>query len=439
MSEKKTTAVDLNTHPGKQGLQEFRKYVNKFDVYAEREKELSQLMYAVLMQEHLLLKGRAGTGKSELVKQFLHNITGTKLFSQQFTAFMDENYVFGSPLIDELKKGNIVHNIKDSLVDSEFAFLDEFFNANEELIISCNEIFNERKLSRNAQKVDAPLITAIMTTNQNREGEEKLKPIYDRILFTSIVNKVVKDRQKMYLNALSGRLKVQATFSKSKLFEVYDYIKSSAVDYSKEIIDVFDRLLAEYQTQANVYISDRKAVKSLKFLKVVALVNEDTSVTINSLQELKYVWVASNDVINEATFDGVYVSIVEEYKSVIRGKSLLKDLTALASIIEEDSKRIIGYKSAKNYLLVMKGVTLRAEDIKKAINKLANLHEEMRDEFLAKYENLVSSLVKDEIKCLTLIKNFEKPGTEKVAIEGSDDGEASLKAELDSNLANLLV
>jgi MoxR-like ATPase len=152
----------------KDKIQEFYDYCDSFNsLFVSRNREIKQLMYAVLCKDHVLFVGGAGVAKSLLAKYFFSGFSG-KIFKQQFTAFMDETYLFGPQDIDALKKGLIIHNVKDSLVDSEFAILDEFFNANEETIVACNGPLNEREFSRNGQQVKSPLITAVMTTNQHR-------------------------------------------------------------------------------------------------------------------------------------------------------------------------------------------------------------------------------------------------------------------------------
>lgn len=250
-------------------LQEFVAYCKQFEVFSEREQEVEQIMYAILQREHVLLKGAPGTAKSMLAMSMLKGISSAKIFKTQFTAFMDEQYVFGPQLIDELKQGRIVHNTTNSLADVDFAFLDEFFNANEETIVSCNEVLNERTFTRNNQQIACPLNTAIMTTNQERETEKKLKPIYDRIFFTSKVIRVADGmaRKAMYRNALSGKLNsFQSQFSMDDLRSIHAWIDSTDVRVSEAILEAFDNLLRDYQQEANEYISDRKAIKSLRFL-----------------------------------------------------------------------------------------------------------------------------------------------------------------------------
>ena len=51
----------------------------------ERDKELKQLMYALLTGEHLFLQGEAGTGKSMLARHAFALVENAKLFSIQMS------------------------------------------------------------------------------------------------------------------------------------------------------------------------------------------------------------------------------------------------------------------------------------------------------------------------------------------------------------------
>jgi MoxR-like ATPase len=180
-------------------LAKFDAYFNFFrDAFIQRDPIILRIKYAIVMKEHILLKGKPGTAKSDLAMAILKNIVGARVFKQQFTSFMDESYLFGPQILEELKKGNIMHNTKNSIVDCHFAFLDEFFNANEETIIAGNSLLNEREFIRNSQHEKSDIMTAIMTTNRSRENEDKLRPIYDRIIFNAVVSNVEGNRNKLY-------------------------------------------------------------------------------------------------------------------------------------------------------------------------------------------------------------------------------------------------
>ncbi len=294
-------------------LVEYREYVRSFSsVFSTRADEITQMAFAVLMGEHILLKGLPGVAKSMLAMKFLNGFTGGKLFKQQFSSFMDESYLFGPQIIERLKLGEVVHNTENSMVDAEFAFLDEFFNANEETIIACNSILNERVFMRNAQYEESPLISAVLTTNQSREREEKLKPIYDRILFKSMVSPVErqKDRIEMYQRALLGDyVNFKAEFPLSKLKRLRELISEVEVTFDFGVLQGFDNLWNTFQKEANIYLSDRAAIKALNLMRVNAIMRNRDYIGADDLSVLKYTMTTVGDDASSALFDAVFAKI----------------------------------------------------------------------------------------------------------------------------------
>lgn len=346
---------------------ELMQYTKQFSVYVNRETEIKQLLYGLLCREHVLLKGLPGTAKSKLALAYLGNMKGAKIFKQQFTAFMDESYVFGPQNIEELKKGNIVHNVTNSLVDADFAFLDEYFNANEEMIVACNEALNERTFTRNQQFVKAPLIMAVMTTNQSREKEVKLKPIYDRIMFSAEVQRVSepKDRMRLYDSYLRGDFDDIKPIEFSVVKDALEYIKTTKVSYPQYILSGFDILQSELQGTTGMYLSDRKVLKSLEILKVTALMSGRREVVADDLYSLSLSWLLGGDSKQVASFDAVFhksksemdkLSKVQEHVNkadkLVKGilakaedASTPSDLKSLLSEIDEAERLIATFES----------------------------------------------------------------------------------------------
>ncbi|OQA93937.1 MAG: ATPase RavA [Microgenomates group bacterium ADurb.Bin219] len=88
-------------------------------------------MYALFTREHMLMMGLAGTAKSQFATNAFSAIDGASVFQIHLTKQTTEEYVFGPLNIVELKKGNIVHNTQNSILEADFVFLDEFFDASD--------------------------------------------------------------------------------------------------------------------------------------------------------------------------------------------------------------------------------------------------------------------------------------------------------------------
>lgn len=291
MANRMSKNVDKNTG-------DYLDYIESLeDMFEERSWEISQIKYAVLIGEHILFKGIPGTAKSMLAKTFFNGITGAKVFDTQFTRFMDESYIFGPQLLEEFKKGNIVHNLEGSIVEADFAFLDEFFNASEELLVSTNEVLNERTFTRQSQKAKSNLISAIMTTNQERESEKELRAVYDRILFKSDVKELVEQgsRISMYSKFLNKKESTAPTFKFSSLKSLIKCFNDSEIKISEQLLVIYDSLLQSFEAETGKIISPRKKNKMLNILLASAFLSKRKEVEIDDLSELKYALVTGGD------------------------------------------------------------------------------------------------------------------------------------------------
>jgi MoxR-like ATPase len=64
------------------------------ELFPERESLITQLVYALLTREHVLVFGKFGTGKSRLVEDS-SAFTGANLYSVELTKFMTESSIVG--------------------------------------------------------------------------------------------------------------------------------------------------------------------------------------------------------------------------------------------------------------------------------------------------------------------------------------------------------
>ena len=122
-----------------------------------REEVIEQSICALLTSEHLLLQSRTGAGKSLLAEQIFNMFEGGRLFRVQASKEQQPDTFFGGLDLEQLKSGQILHNTKGSLVESEFGFIDEIFDANDFTLRALLSLLNERRLMRGVQNVPSPL------------------------------------------------------------------------------------------------------------------------------------------------------------------------------------------------------------------------------------------------------------------------------------------
>ena len=114
-----------------------RRIINRTEV-------IDQIFSAMLMREHALIQSWTGAAKSLLAQQIFNMFDGARIFQVQASKEQQPDTYFGGLDIEELKKGRIMHNTADSLVESEFGFIDEIFDANDYTLRALLTTLNER-------------------------------------------------------------------------------------------------------------------------------------------------------------------------------------------------------------------------------------------------------------------------------------------------------
>ena len=382
----------------------FEEFGKKFQ---NRAQEIEQIKAALLLNEHMLLTGKPGTGKSQLARTLFHHITTAeggraKVFEIQFSKFMSEDYVFGPINIKKMREEGIIEHVTDgSIVDADFAFIDEVFDGSDVLVRSLLEILNERTFTRGKQQVKCNLHTAIMTTNWNRD-EESTEAFLDRILFRSEVKPLatVNDRMRMYKNYLgnngNGVIPMDTTLPLDIIRQLSEALKQVTVD--TESLKYYDSVMREFIKQTGVYVSDRTSNKALNLLRMKALLEYRDYVTPEDIivvkcalfgRETQEASVKPDEVFNlvyekqvvegrvEATEMArlkPFLNPVHRLREVVydadREKNILRLAEAESKEIESMEKEYETLQTQKAKKLVEEMIDSLKEDIQKAKNEL---------------------------------------------------------------------
>lgn len=303
----------------------------------DRQKEFNQILYALLMKEHVLLNGKAGTGKSMLAKNVFSLIENADVFSIHMTKFMSEEVVFGPTDIKKLREESIIeYKTENGALTKDFLFLDEFFDASDALLRSLLGILNEREWHKGSQYVKSPLHTAICTSNYTRDNEIT-NAVLDRFVFKAIV-KPIKKRYEKELYTIKNN-KTATALSLSELQEMCAIIDSDKIKLTPKIIERFIDLRREFHKTTKKYISDRTARKAIKLLRASAFLNDRKTVTDKDIPELKYLFCTLNHSVEEQLFDtclkkifGKEIAEKEAKETFTHIEKILKDFPDITRI-----------------------------------------------------------------------------------------------------------
>lgn len=156
------------------------------EVIPGRTQLLQQTALALLTRRHQLLVSRAGTAKSFYGESVFSRFEGA-CFKAQFSQGTRLETVLGGLDLKLFHEGKLWHNTDHSLVTADFAYLDEFMNANDVVLEALLSILNERRFVSGEQQEEARLHTALAMTNHVKFSAIS-EPILDRFLFKAAID-----------------------------------------------------------------------------------------------------------------------------------------------------------------------------------------------------------------------------------------------------------
>lgn len=309
---------------------------NVKQVVVGREDLLKQTLYAMLTREHQLIYSRAGIAKSLYAKTVFDQFEDAKAFSIQLTKKTPEEAIVGGLILDEMKKGNMIHNTTDSLVTADVAFLDEIFDANDPTLRAMLGILNERMYDNGKQKVPANLHTAIATSNYLRTNDVT-EAVIDRFLFQAYLlpdvdyfNKLRIDEA--YERNQSGNQRI--IFPEKVRMDELSYladivegrIPERRIEAPRHILFMKNLIIDEFVAAVNaarqaaqkpeLYVSPRTVAKTRDVLNASALLHGRNILTTDDLSAIKYTACTIGSTENqEAFFDRALQSVNQTISS----------------------------------------------------------------------------------------------------------------------------
>eukprot|EP01052_Picozoa_sp_SAG31_P033514 SAG31_NODE_3799_length_3870_cov_4.446036_3_plen_265_part_00 len=228
------------------------------------------MVLAVLCREHLLLLGPPGTAKSALSRRLSLALNAT-YFERQLTRFSVPEELFGPLSLTELQNDRYVRNTAGYLPEASIAFVDEIFKANSAILNTMLTLINERQFDNGSERVEAPLLSLVGASNEPPEDDE-LDALFDRFLFRRYVQPVSHEARGSLIDGDFSGLNA----SDSELTGVFnrgDIIAlgtaAQAVKIPADIKSLLEELL-HFLDEIDVYVSDRRLVKTAAALRVAA-------------------------------------------------------------------------------------------------------------------------------------------------------------------------
>ena len=158
----------------------------------EREDEVDLVLTALVANEHVLLVGPPGCGKSLLLDSVLSWTGGTK-FSILLTKFTSVEEVMGPVSLSALKEDKYLRVTTGKLPEADYAYCDEVFKASSAILNTLLRVLNERTYDAGdgvARKVPLKLCLAASNEWASPDTGKELAALSDRFLLRKSVSPI---------------------------------------------------------------------------------------------------------------------------------------------------------------------------------------------------------------------------------------------------------
>ncbi len=252
-----------------------------------RDEVVRAAMVALLANQHIVLLGPPGTGKSMVTELIADRIAspagrGLRCFSWLMTRFTTPDEIFGPIAPMELKNNRYVRITTNKLPEAELVFLDEIFKSSSAILNALLTVLNERAFDNGPSRVPVPLITCFGASNEMPQGED-LAALFDRFGLRCMVE-YVDDSDFAKLLRLAAATAQPTTLPQTDLVALQAAVEALPVPSA-----VLDQIVQLRKDLAGIGIiaSDRRWRQTLGLLRAHALLEDRTVVEEDDLAILK--------------------------------------------------------------------------------------------------------------------------------------------------------
>ena len=291
-------------------INNMRKDLHRY--WVDKETLIDLMTICTLAQEPLLLVGKPGTAKSDLVVKFVQALgldtNSEEYFEYMLTQFTEPGEIVGPIDINQLKDGCYIRRVSGKLPQAQVVFLDEIFKSNSAILNTLLTIINERKFYQDGKPQRVPMLMLFAATNEIPDNAElgalrdrfTLKAesrsvrsyAFDELLAKGLQNEVYKaTKQRPWAERASLE-----DFIKLKVY--LDHIFASELEggthhrsryFPEEIYVLFVRILKSLEKEFRYEVSDRKIIKLYKLIRTRAFLMHGGVVSKSDLVLLRYI------------------------------------------------------------------------------------------------------------------------------------------------------
>lgn len=255
----------------------------------ERDEEIDIVLTALVCQEHPLLVGPPGTGKSLLLDSIMSWMNGRR-FTILFNRFSTPEEVFGPISVAGLKNDKYRRVTTGKLPEADGGFGDEVFKASSAILNTLLRILNERVYDNgDGTLVKVPLKIFVAASNEwphAQEGGKELGALFDRFVFRKTVRPILSALgRKRLLWERDHTPKLSTSITPAEVDQAHQTAK--ALPWTNEAKDALESILRELAKEG-VLPGDRRQFKSVGAAQAFAWLNGANQVEPEHLEILTH-------------------------------------------------------------------------------------------------------------------------------------------------------
>ena len=235
----------------------------------ERDEEVDLVLTALLANEHVLLVGPPGCGKSLLLDAVMNWMSARK-FSILLTKFTTVEEVMGPVSLAALKADRYRRVTTGRLPEAEVCFIDELWKASSAILNTLLKVLNERVFENDGEAVKVPLRLAVAASNEwpSPDSGKELAAIMDRFLFRKAVRPIGSQagRQRLLWHR-DHTPKLSATITPPEVDRAHAEV--AALPWSNAAKDALETILRELAREG-VVPGDRRQFKTVTAVRAFA-------------------------------------------------------------------------------------------------------------------------------------------------------------------------
>jgi len=232
-----------------------------------REPLAELIVLAAVAQEHLLVIGPPGTGKSAVVRRVAQTLGG-RYFEYLLGRFTEPSELFGAVDLKKLRDGTVETDVTGMLPEADVAFLDEVFLGSTAILNTLLGVLNERRFRRGHTQLACPLRVCVGAANALPD-DEGLAAFADRFLLHAFIEPVADPQLESLLQG--GWHSDFTTMSDTHALAALDLLSGQLRDVRMDAVRPALAQAIRQLRAAGVRLSDRRIVKSQRLVAAAAV------------------------------------------------------------------------------------------------------------------------------------------------------------------------